>query len=342
MRESKIEAILVGLGVMGKALCQTLEKKEGVRIVGAADINPDIAGKDLGQVCGLGKKLGIRVESDVKAVFPSVPADVGLYCTVTSVRELYDQVMPAFEAHVNVISTSEQLSYPWRKDPETSRKLDEQAKKYGVSILGTGVCPGYVSDVIPIVASAGCRDIEHVNITLFGDVVPYGPTVWEGMGLGLKPEEYHKQFGKAVDIEFTEPPEMVAAAIGWKLDEIKEENIAIIAEKDIQVGALRVKKGTVSGFSQITRGYMGNKEVITSHVDGRLCSDLPPFWVEVTITGKPVVKMRCDLIHEDGWTTSTMLINMIPRVINARPGLVSMKDLQIPSAIMGDMRKFIV
>jgi hypothetical protein len=342
MKESQIKVIVVGIGIMGRTLCHTLDKKEGVEIAGAVDINPNIVGKDLGEVCKLGKKLGIRVEDDIKAVFSAVPADIGLYCTVTSVRELYDQVVPAFEARASVISTSEQLSFPWRKDPETSLKLDEQAKKYGVSILGTGVCPGLVPDVIPIVASAGCRDIEHIDVKFFGDVVPYGPTVWKGMGLGLEPEEYYKQLGKIVDIEFTEPPEMIAAALGWQLDEIKEENIAIVAEKDIRVGELFIKKGTVSGFSQTTHGYMSGEEVITSHVDGWVCCDLPPFWVEVSIEGKPKVKMRYDLIHEDGWTTSTMLVNMIPKVINACPGLVTMNDLQLPSAVMGDMRKFVL
>ena len=342
MRESKIKVIMVGLGEMGKALCQTLDKKEGVKIVGAVDINSGIIGKDLGEVCNLGKELGIRVEGDIKAVFSTVPADVGLYCTVTDVKELYDQVIPAFEARANVISTSEPLSFPWRKDPETSHKLDKQAKKYGVSILGTGTCPGLIPDVIPIVASAGCRDIKHIDVRFFGDVVPYGPTVWKGMGLGLEPEEYYKQLGKTVDIEFTEPPEMVAAALGWQLDEIKEENIAVVAEKDIRVGELFIKKGTVSGFSQTTRGYISGEEVITSHVDGWVCCDLPPFWVEVAIRGEPTVKMRYDLVHEDGWTTSTMLVNMIPKVINARPGLVTMKDLQLPSAVMGDMRKFVL
>jgi 4-hydroxy-tetrahydrodipicolinate reductase len=326
---------------MGKKLCLTLLEKDGVEIVAACDNDPAIAGKDLGEVIGLPEKLGITVAQSVERVFEQVEADVGLYCTVTGLDELYPMVLPALEAGCDVISTSEVLSFPFRKDAAFAGKLDAAAREHGVSILGSGVYPGFLPDAIPIIATAGCRDIEHIDIKAFGDVYPYGPTVWKGMGLGLTAEEYGQQFGNEVDIEFTEPLEHVIAAIGLQLDEIREDNQCLIATHDIKVGDLEVRKGTVRGFSQTTTGFIGGREVIRQNIVGDLCSELPPFWVEVNISGKPEVKLRLDLVHEDGWVTSALLVNMIPRIMRARPGLVTMKDLQLPSAVMGDMRRFL-
>jgi 2,4-diaminopentanoate dehydrogenase len=341
MSTQALRVVPVGIGEMGKKLCLTILKKDGVEIVAACDQDPTIAGKDLGEILGLSEKLGITVEKSVNEVFKNVKADVGLFCTVTGLDELYPMVLPALEAGCDVISTSEVLSYPFRKDAEYAAKLDAASKKYGVSILGSGVYPGFLPDAIPIIATAGCRDIEHIDIKAFGDVYPYGPTVWKGMGLGLTVEEYQQQFGKEVDIEFTEPLEQVIAAIGLQLDEIREDNQCLIARHHIKVGGLEVEKGTVCGFSQTTTGFIGGRELIRQNIVGDLCSELPPFWVEVNISGKPDVKLRLDLVHEDGWVTSTMLVNMIPKVMKAHPGFVAMKDLQLPSAEMGDMRRFL-
>ena len=341
MSSRALRVVPVGIGEMGKKLCLTLLEKDGVEIVAACDNDPAIAGKDLGEVIGLPEKLGITVAQSVERVFEQVEADVGLYCTVTGLDELYPMVLPALEAGCDVISTSEVLSFPFRKDAAFAGKLDAAAREHGVSILGSGVYPGFLPDAIPIIATAGCRDIEHIDIKAFGDVYPYGPTVWKGMGLGLTAEEYGQQFGNEVDIEFTEPLEHVIAAIGLQLDEIREDNQCLIATHDIKVGDLEVRKGTVRGFSQTTTGFIGGREVIRQNIVGDLCSELPPFWVEVNISGKPEVKLRLDLVHEDGWVTSALLVNMIPRIMRARPGLVTMKDLQLPSAVMGDMRRFL-
>ena len=205
-------------------------------------------------------------------------------------------------------------------------------------MLGTGICPGFLPDVVPIVATLGSREIEHIDIRIFGDVFPYGPSVWKGMGLGLTEEEYRRQLGNEVDIEFSEPVDHVAAAVGMRLDEVREESEPLLAPHDIRVGALEVGQGCVCGFLQTTTGHIGGREVVRLTVDGPLCCDLPPFWVEVKVTGKPTVKLRLELEHEDGWSTSTVVANMIPRVLAARPGVVAMKDLPLSGAVGGDAR----
>ena len=341
VRGPAIRVVPVGIGEMGKKLCLTLLQKKGVEIVAACDEDPAIAGRDLGEVIGWSEKLGIVVEKSVDEVFKDVQADVALYCTVTGLDELYAMVLPAMENGCDVISTSEVLSFPFRKDPGYAERLDAAAKKNGVSILGSGIFPGFLPDAIPAVASAACRDVEHIDIKGFGDVYPYGPTVWKGMGLGLTVEEYRLQLGKEVDIEFTEPPEQVITSLGLHLDEVRELNEWLVAPHDMKVGDLEVKRGTVRGFSQTTTGFIDGREVIRQNIVGYLCSDLPPFWVEVSVKGKPNVRLRVDLEHEDGWTTTTVVVNMIPRVMNAPPGFVAMKDLQLPSAVLGDMRDFL-
>ena len=333
-----IRVVAVGIGEMGKKLCRTLLEREGVEIVAACDDDPGIAGRDLGDVIGLGRELGLAVCAGVDDVFRDVEADIALFCTVTDLEELTPQILAALDAGCDVISTSEPLSYSWRTAPEHTAALDAAAKAHGLSILGTGICPGFLPDVVPIVATLGSRRIDHIDIRIFGDVFPYGPSVWKGMGLGLSQEEYGRRLGREVDIEFSEPVDQVAAAIGLRLDEVREASEPLLAPHDIRVGALEVGQGRVCGFLQTTTGYVGEREVIRLTVEGPLCCDLPPFTVEVKVTGQPNVRLRLELEHEDGWSTSTVVANMIPRVLAARPGFVAMKDLTLAGALAGDVR----
>ena len=121
-----------------------------------------------------------------------------------------------------------------------------------------------------------------------------------------------------------------------------EKNAPLLADEDMQVGSLFIKKGCVKGVLQSVHGYKDGKEVITESVEGWVCTDSPPFWVEIKIKGEPDVNMRYEMIREDGWVTPAVVVNVIPRVISAPAGLIAMKDLQMPSAVMGDMRNFVV
>lgn len=334
-RRAPVRVVPVGIGEMGTKLCLTLLRRDDVEIVAACDKDPRLAGRDLGAVLGLPDPLGIVVEPSVDALFAHVAADVALFCTVTDLEELSAQVMPALEAGCRVISTSEPLSYPWRTAPEAAARLDAAARQRGLSVLGTGICPGFLPDVVPVVATLGCREVEHLDIRVFGDVYPYGPTVWKGMGLGLSEDEYRRQLGGDVDIEFSEPVDHVLAALGLEVDEMREENEPLLAPHDIRVGALAVEKGHVCGFLQTTRGLREGREVIRLTVRGPLCCDLPPFWVEVKVTGRPNATLRLELEHEDGWATSGVVANMIPAVLEAPHGLVAMKDLRLSGAAAG-------
>jgi 2,4-diaminopentanoate dehydrogenase len=330
-----VRVVAVGVGEMGKKLCLTLLDREGVDLVAVCDHDPLIAGRDLGDVLGLGRSLGLVVNASVDDVFAGVEADVALLCTVTDLDELTPQVMAALAAGCHVVSTSEPLSWSWRTFPDQTRRLDEAARQHGRSVLGTGVCPGFLPDVLPVVATLGCREIQHIDIRIFGDVYPYGPTVWKGMGLGLTEEEYRRRLGGEVDIEFAEPLDQVVAALGLQVDDVREQCEPLLAPHDIRVGALEVGRGRVCGFLQTTAGYRGDTEVIRLTVDGPLCCDLPPFRLEVKVTGKPNVRLRLELEHEDGWATSGVVANVVPLILEAPPGVISMKDLRLPGATLG-------
>jgi len=331
-RPRPIRVVAVGIGEMGRKLCLVLLERDGVEIVAACDHDPRLAGRDLGDVLGLGRSLGLEVRPSVADGFREVDADIALLCTVTDLDELTPQVMAALDAGCDVIATSEPLSWPWRTFPEDSVRLDAAAREAGRSVLGTGVCPGFLPDVVPIVATLGCRTIEHIDVRIFGDVYPYGPTVWKGMGLGLPEDEYRRRLGGEVDIEFAEPMDQVAAAVGLDVDEVREACEPLLAPHDIRVGALEVRQGTVCGFLQTTTGHRAGREVIRLTVHGPLCSDLPPFRVDVRVTGEPNVKLRLELEHEDGWATSTVVANVISAVLEAPAGLIGMRDLRLPGA----------
>ncbi|MFQ6065312.1 MAG: Gfo/Idh/MocA family oxidoreductase, partial [Candidatus Bathyarchaeia archaeon] len=158
----KVRVILCGIGAVGRRIAKFLLEKKGVEIVGAIDTAEEKVGRDLGEVLGIEKKLGIVVLDDADAVLSKAKADVMIHSTTSFLKQVYSQVAKALEYGVNVVSTCEELSYPYVVDADLAGKLDELAKRYGVTVLGTGVNPGFVMDTLPITLTGACQTVKAI------------------------------------------------------------------------------------------------------------------------------------------------------------------------------------
>lgn len=334
----KLRFVHMGLGPMGAKLCKLALEKEGITIVGAIEkIN---LGKDVGEVIGLGKKIGVTLTDDVNAALTAKP-DVVLHSTLSCLELVKEQLVPIIKAGVNIVSTCEELAYPWETQPEISTELDALAKENNVTVLSTGVNPGFCMDTFPIVMTGVCQNVEKIRVSRVQDAssrrVPFQKKI--GAGCTLEEFEKLKASGKLRHVGLRESSDMVAAAMGWKINEYSETINPIIAEKETSSEYLTVKPGQAAGVEQIAISKMNGKEII--RMEFRAYLGAPESHDTVYITGIPNMEVTVKGGVPGDIATVSMVVNAMPRVINAAPGLLTMKDIPPVHSYTGVWSKLI-
>jgi len=339
----KIKAVLYGIGAVGTSIAKFLLEKEGVEVVGAIDVAEEKVGRDLGEVLGIGKRLGVVVSNDPDAVFSKVEADIVVHATTSFLRQVYPQIAKALEHGVNVVSTCEELAYPYAAEPELSKKLDEIAKEHGVTVLGTGINPGFIMDTLVITLTSVCQKIEKIRVVRILNAATRRVQFQKKIGAGLPVNEFRERIKRKIitaHVGLEQSIFMIADALGWELDEIEVDSPEpVVAKTRVESQAIRVEPGHVAGLRQCARGMEGRKEVIT--LDLRAYIGAEEEYDAITIEGTPNIHQKINpCIHGDIGTVA-IIVNSIPKVINAHPGLVTMKDLPLPSGVLKDMRTYI-
>ena len=341
-----IKVITWGAGAMGGGIARMLADKKGVEIVGAIVGRPENAKKDLGEHLGI-RKLNVITSNNPKEVFDNVKADVVIIATDSYVKNVFPQIKLAAEHGVNVITIAEEMSYPYGVEPELSAEIDKIAKENNVTILGTGVNPGFVLDTLIIVLSAGCRNVKKIKASRINDLSPFGTTVMKTQGVGTTLEEFKKGLKNETivgHIGFKQSIPMVAKALGIEIDRVVETREPIISNTHRETPYVTVEPGMVAGCKHIGYGMKGDEAVITLEHPQQIHPELEDvktgdyIWIE----GDPNLNLSIKPETPGGIGTIAMAVNMIPQVINSKPGLVTMYDLPLPHAIMGDFRDYII
>ncbi len=343
MEKEKIRVVCYGVGAVGSRIARFLLEKEGVEVVGAIDVAKDKVGKDLGQVLEISRKLGVAVSDDIDSVMRKACCDVVVHATGSYLKDVYTQIAPLAKYGVNVISTCEELSYPFVSEPELAKKLEALGVKYAMSFLGTGINPGFLMDTLVITLTGVCQKIERIRVERVMNAATRRVPFQKKVGAGLTVNEFQKKMASKEitgHVGLEQSIGMVAAALHWKLDKIKVEQAEpIVAEKEVRSEAITVKKGQVAGLRQTARGVLEHKDVIM--LDFKAYIGAEEEYDAITIDGVPPVHQRISpCVHGDLGTVA-MIVNAIPKIMNAPPGLLTMKDLPVPSAAVEDMREYL-
>lgn len=339
----KVKVVLYGIGAIGSRVAKFLLEKEGVEIVGAIDIAENKVGKDLGEILGLDKHLGVVVSNDADAVFSRVKADITVHATTSFLKQVYPQIAKAIEHGVNVISTCEELTYPYLTEPELAQKLDELAKENGVTVLGTGINPGFVMDTLAVTLTGVCQKVERIKVTRIINAAKRRAPFQRKIGAGLSVKEFGDRIERKTitgHVGLEQSISLIASALGWKLDRIEVDPVEpVVTKTPVESEAIRVEPGHVAGVRQCSRGVMDGREVIT--LDLRAYVGAEEEYDAISIEGVPSLRMKITpCVHGDIGTVA-IIVNSIPKVLKTQPGLVTMKDLPIPSAVLKDMRNYI-
>lgn len=347
MRKENVKIIVWGLGSMGRGMVEMLLKKKGVEIVGGV-VRGDKIGKNMFDFLELDQN-GHKdiILGSYEDVIVDGGADLVLLGTDSFTKDNFDKIKYCLERKINVISTAEEMAYPKAQEPELAAELDRIAKENGVSVLGTGINPGLIMDLLVITLTGACIDVDSIMAERVNNLSPFGPTVMKGQGVGLTVDEFNSKVEDgSLDghVGFPETINMISDALGWKLSqEVELSKAPIVSNVYRKAPNAEVQAGDVAGCNMKGFGYVDGElkiemlhpQQVEPHLEGGETGDY------INIKGTPNINMAITPEVPGGIGTIAMCVNMIPHVINARPGLKTMIDLPVPRAIMGDMRELI-
>lgn len=324
--QKSIRVVQYGVGWIGAAIVRLMLEKNGLEIVGAVDADPSKVGKDLGQVAGAGRDLGVRISRDLASAAPS-GTDVIVHSTTSSLKRVSGELMECARAGAHVVSTCEELSYPFRKYPELSRQLDQVARENKVAMVGVGVNPGFAMDKLVLTLATACHRADRVEVHRVVDASRRRLPLQRKVGAGITVEEFNAKVKTGV-IKHHGLPEslaMIADALGVSVDAIEETIEPVVAEKAAHFESIEVPAGHVLGVHQVARGLRGGEAPI--RLELHMYMGAPDPVDAVTIHGQPDLKLQVPGgIHGDLATTA-VAVNCIPAALEVQPGLRTARDI---------------
>jgi len=322
---NQIQSISVaqyGIGPIGAEIARLLLTKPWVKVVGAVDIDPNKIGKDLGEVIGLGRSIGVPVTAQLEG-----KPDVVCHSTGSRMKDVEAQLASLLDRGCHVVSTCEELSFPL--DAQIREHLQQIARAKNVALLGTGVNPGFVMDKLPLTITSVCQEVKSVDIIRIQNASTRREPLQRKVGASMTVDEFRAAVasGKIKHMGLKESLMMVGAGLGVEFESVTDEVIEpIIADREIVTQYLKVQPGQVAGVHQTIYGkgridvslelrmYVGAEDVAADRV---IVKGVPD--VEMEIKGG---------VHGDR-ATAAMVVNSIPRIMKARSGVLTMDDIGI-------------
>jgi hypothetical protein len=321
-----IRVIQYGLGPIGSAIARHVVERSNLELVGAVDIDPQKIDHDAGQAIGLARSLGFPVHACLADALAQVPADLAVHSTSSYFDLFKPQIVEILEAGLDVVSTAEELSFPWITHSAEAEEIAAVAQRCGKTVLGTGVNPGFIMDTLPIVLTAICQSVERVAVTRVINASTRRGPFQAKIGSGMTPEAFqeHMEAGRMGHVGLRESMDAVADTLGRRLVRYEITVEPLLADHLIRTAYFEVKPGQVLGLKQVGRGYTATSEFITlTFVAGLEVEDEQD---TIVITGKPNLKVVLQGTNGD-LATVAIAVNAVPRVVRAAPGLVTMQDL---------------
>lgn len=332
---NRIRVAQFGLGPIGQACVRAFVEKPAIELVGGIDTDPNKVGKDLGEVSGVKNGLGVVVRGDAEAALAEWRPQVVVHTTLSFLDRVEDQLRAIIRAGAHVVSSTEELFYPYPRDPSFCERIDGLAREHGVAVVATGVNPGFSMDILPLCLTGVCTDVKKIVATRVVDAGKRRLPLQNKVGAGITRKEFRDRLASGTfgHIGLRESALAVMDAMGWPANEIKERISAVIARKRVRTPFRTVEAGRVAGLRQIMRVKSAGKERLVLELQMYVGAKKPHDSVE--ITGSPPLSMRIESGIFGDTATIGALVNTIPKIMNARPGLRTMVELPVPYAFLG-------
>ncbi len=340
--------VLWTTGHVAKFAGRAIVDHPDMELVGAYAWSREKAGRDVGELIGI-DPLGIMATSDVDEIIALAPDVVGYYpiMRTEAIPKHTDTICRFLEAGINVVSTANVITGRWW---DAEERFNAAGSKGNASMFASGVNPGFVNQLM-LTATGVCSEVRKLSVWEEAECSGYdSPELWETVAFGHDPAEpdLMKYFHQGTAV-FEDAVAMMADALALELDEIKYVPEMALATKDLDLGWIFIKKGHIAGLKNSWLGIANGKGVIELGTIWKMTDNVEPNWEvrhgwHVQIDGIPTVKMHFAGWPPEGNSDSELLMGLamlmtalptvhaIPHVVNARPGVVTYKDLPLVAA----------
>jgi 4-hydroxy-tetrahydrodipicolinate reductase len=302
-------------------------------LVGAIDVDPQKVGRDVAALLAdRDAATGVTVADAPEAVLAETAPDVVLHTTTSALPDVMPQLRACLAAGAHVVSSTEELSYPYAQFPERATALDRAARAAGGVLVGTGVNPGYAMDTFPLSVTGVCTSVDVIRVVRVVDAAERRGPLQQKVGAGLSPEAFAQQAeaGALGHVGLPESLRMLAEGLGWTLDAVEDTIDPVRAEAAITTDHVSVPAGAVAGLHQRATGSIDGTTVLTLELTMALGADEPRD--RVVVDGRPPMDVRVDGGIFGDTATVGMLVNTAGLVDRVAPGLKTMLDLPTPRA----------
>jgi 4-hydroxy-tetrahydrodipicolinate reductase len=324
-----LKVAIAGLGPAGQAVARAVLQTPALKLVAAADPAALHAGKDVGTILGLPRKIRVKVEGNPDRFFKKVRADVAFVCTSSLLKEVKPQIVALLSRRVNVLTTCEELAWPVPSRAAAFKDLDRLAKRKKVSVLATGVNPGFAMDTLALALTAPCSRVRRVSVTRVVDAAARKLPLQRRVGAGLNLGQFRRAVteGTVRHVGLVESAHMIAGALGWKLERVDETLEPAIAPRDLDTEYLRIPAGAAAGIRQAVRAYRGGELAISLDLQVYVGAESPRD--HVLVDGDPPVDATIAGGINGELATAGVLLNSLPGLLAAPAGVLTAKDLPL-------------
>ncbi len=321
-----VPVVVMGLGFIGQEIARAALASTEVELIGAVDTSPQLVGRPLAEVLGQPMPK-VKVADSLERALGRRKGAVLLHATGSRLPQVMDQLLGALKLGVPVVSTCEELAFPFLKHPELAEKLDKAAQKAGVAVLGTGVNPGFVMDRLVATAGQACGAVRRVSVTRVVDARTRREALQRKVGAGLTEDEFFALVDKDQlgHVGLVESAALCALGLGLDCDDYEEEVAPVLAEEDITGGAFPVRKGRVAGIFQSVVGLEDEQERVRLELTIAVGADEPKDRIEIDADPKVVVEIPGGVAGDRA--TANTLVNAAPRLTAAEAGLLTVLEL---------------
>jgi 2,4-diaminopentanoate dehydrogenase len=324
-----LRVVQCGLGPIGQAVARLVLSTPGLKLFGAADSADEKAGRDLGTVMGLGRKLRVKVEADAMRAVRKGRPRLAVVSTVSGLNEVKPLILGLVQRGLHVVTTCEELAFPTPAHQDSFRAIDRAARKKRVSVLSAGVNPGFTMDLLPLMLTAPCVEVKRIAVARVVDLATRRLSLKRKVGAGLNQQQFRRALAEGVvrHIGLLESAHMIAPGLGWSLDRLEETIEPAIAPRDLDTEHLRIPAGAVSGIKQHARAYRKGELILSLDLQMYVGAESPRD--HILVDGTPPIDLTIAGGIAGDVATAAIVVNSLPRLFAAPPGLLTMRDLPI-------------
>jgi len=316
-----------GLGATGRSIARLIDQTPGMKLVGGIDQDPSLSGRDLGDVTELGRTLGVEVSIDAEEVLATTRPDVAIVATQSLLKRVYPQLTSCLQARVNVLSTCEELVYPYANEPELASSLNQLALRSNVTLLGVGVNPGFIMDVLPLMLTGPCTCVNKVTVTRVVDATLRRASLHQRIGAGLTAVEFREHMADYCNrhIGLKESLHMIADRFGWTVERIDEQIEPLLTDDWVRTETIVVAPNQVMGLHQVATGIVEGREALV--LDWKTAVGIQETYDSIVIDGSPPINVRFDGGLHGDQAAAAMVLHAIRPTFLARCGLLTLMDI---------------